>query len=379
MGDMSQAMRGFIEVSGGISAHAWNADMTQLAIAPNNNELHILEVEGGALTEKHVYEKEHTQTITAIDWAPRSNHIVSCSQDRTASVWTMTEGVWKPKMVVLKSFDRAATSVRWSPCETRFAVGSGAKQLQICAYEEENDWWIGKPVREGIDSTVFDVAFHPSSLLIAAGGCDKKICVYSVIIKALDSKAAAKEIFGDGRPPKFGECLASIDVGAWVNAVCFSPSGTTLAAATHDSKAHFLQLNYGTGVEVVTATNIRLKGLPINKLAFLDEGVCVGVGWDMVPLKLTGAGEAWTCEGSMDSTKKKGSSKKSAAEEWANRADRAGQAKHEHSTTHENTISSIFVKPGSNTDFTTAGLDGRVVFWNASSLEGSFAGLKLRS
>jgi len=43
-------------------------------------------------------------------------------------------------------------------------------------------------VREGIETTIFDIAFHPSSLIVAAGGCDKKITVYSAIIKSLDSK-----------------------------------------------------------------------------------------------------------------------------------------------------------------------------------------------
>jgi len=371
------AMRGFIELTGGISAHAFNADMTKLALAPNNHELHILECENGSFTEKHVYEKEHSQTITALDWAPRSNMIVSCSQDRSASVWTFTDGNWKPSMVVLKSFDRAATSVKWSPCETRFAVGSGSKQLQICAYEEENDWWIGKPVRDGILSTVFDIAFHPSSLLVAAGGCDKKICVYSAVIKALDSKAAAKAIFGEGKPPRFGECLQSIDVAAWVNAVSFSPCGTTLAAATHDSRVHFLELSYGAGIELVSSTPLRLKGLPFTKLEFLDSNKCIGAGYDMVPVSITTGGPgSWTCEGSMDDKKQKAAGPKGAKQFFQDRADRAGQEKHSHSTTHENAISSLFVN--STTEFTTAGLDGRVVFWNAEGLEGSFAGMKLR-
>ena len=62
---------------------------------------------------------------------------------------------------------------------------------------------------------------------------------------------------------------------------------------------------------------------------------------------------------------------------WADRDNRAGQEAHEHKTTHENNITSIWVKPGSSEEFTTAGLDGRVVFWN-TSLEASFGGLKLR-
>lgn len=61
------------------------------------------------------------------------------------------------------------------------------------------------------------------------------------------------------------------------------------------------------------------------------------------------------------------------------RADRAGAEEHEHFHTHSNIITSLYVKPGSETDFTTAGLDGRVVFWNVAGLEGSFAEMNLRS
>merc|ERR1712196_107767 len=136
-------LKGFVEVNGGITSHAWNADMSALAMSPNNQELHILHVEGGTLVEKHVNEGEHSQVITGIDWAPKSDMIVTCSQDRSANVWKKdANGNWAPSMVVLKSFGRAATSVKWAPCETRFAVGSGAQQLQVCYFQEESDWWL---------------------------------------------------------------------------------------------------------------------------------------------------------------------------------------------------------------------------------------------
>ena len=38
--------------------------------------------------------------------------------------------------------NRAATCVRWSPEENKFAVGSGAKIVSICYYETGMDWWV---------------------------------------------------------------------------------------------------------------------------------------------------------------------------------------------------------------------------------------------
>ena len=70
--------------------------------------------------------------ITSIDWAPNSNRIVTCSQDRNAYVWQEQSEpetgrlVWKPTLVLLR-INRAATHVRWSPKENKFAVASGAR------------------------------------------------------------------------------------------------------------------------------------------------------------------------------------------------------------------------------------------------------------
>jgi len=305
--------------------------------------------------------------------------IVTCSQDRTCTVWSRadTPQEWKPSMVVLKNFGNAATSVKWAPCETRFAVGSGAKQLQVCAYEPEQDWWLGKPIRGDINGTIFDIAFHPSSFLVAAGGVDKKICIYSSVIKALDNKDEVKGFFG-GKPPKFGECLFTMDVLGYVNGLAFSPSGATLVAASHDSRAHFISFA-PNGFTAEGAQTMSLPGLPLSKIKFLSESKCVGGGYDMVPIVMSTASGTWSCEGSIDAGRVKKSKNKGAAAVWADRADRAGAEEHEHFHTHSNIITSLYVKPGSETDFTTAGLDGRVVFWNVAGLEGSFAEMNLRS
>ncbi len=76
---------------------------------------------------RHSPPPQHDKLITSISWAPTSNRIVSCSQDRNAYVWTpQPGGEWKPALVLLR-INRAATCVKWSPAEDKFAVGSGAR------------------------------------------------------------------------------------------------------------------------------------------------------------------------------------------------------------------------------------------------------------
>ena len=76
--------------------------------------------------------RQHDKLITSIDWAPNSNRIVTASQDRNAYVWSQTHDPqtgrleWKPTLVLL-NINRAATFVRWSPLENKFAVASGAR------------------------------------------------------------------------------------------------------------------------------------------------------------------------------------------------------------------------------------------------------------
>lgn len=75
--------------------------------------IHIFKQKDGIWKEAHLL-VEHDLLITGIDWAPNTNRIVSCSQDKNAFVWTYIDSVWKPELVVFRS-TRAATNVKWSP------------------------------------------------------------------------------------------------------------------------------------------------------------------------------------------------------------------------------------------------------------------------
>ena len=65
--------------------------------------------------------------ITALDWDPNYNRILSCSEDCNAYVWNYENGSWTPTLVVLK-IKRAALCCKWSPDGRAFAVGSSGKK-----------------------------------------------------------------------------------------------------------------------------------------------------------------------------------------------------------------------------------------------------------
>ena len=76
-------------------------------------------------------------------------------------------------MLVILRITAAATSVQWSGDELKFAAGSGARTVPICYFEAENNFWVSKMLK-GHMSTIVDVAWHPTSPIVATACTDFK-------------------------------------------------------------------------------------------------------------------------------------------------------------------------------------------------------------
>ena len=206
----------------GVSAHAWSPDGSEVAFAPNSNELRIADAK--TLETKHSL-KEHDMLISAIDWHPESNYIVTCAHDRNAFVWSFDdqEKKWKPSLVILR-IERAALDCRWSLDGQKFAVASSAKCVPVCYYESDNNWWVSKMIKKH-KSSVLSLAWHPCSTVLATGSSDFRCRVFSAHIDGVDGAQSA--VAGYEAKP-FGEVLAEFVCGGWVHAVAYSPSGASL-------------------------------------------------------------------------------------------------------------------------------------------------------
>jgi len=169
-----------------IADHCFTADRSSLAVARDNN-VELYAAQGSRFTLQDEL-RGHDKTVTGVDIAPNSGKIVTCSQDRNAYVWEPApDGSWKPTLVLLR-INRAATCVRWSPSEAKFAVGSGARIAAICYFEEENDWWVSKHLKKPLRSTVTTVAWHPNSVLLSVGSTDGHARVLSAFIKDVEQR-----------------------------------------------------------------------------------------------------------------------------------------------------------------------------------------------
>lgn len=227
--------------------------------------------EGGKFVKQESL-NQHDLRVTSIDWAPKSNRIVTCSADRNAYVWTLVNGKWKPTLVILRT-NRAGTVVKWSPQENKFAVGTGGRLIAVCYFEKENDWWVSKHIKKPIRSSVTTVDWHPNNALLACGSTDFKTRIFCAYIKEVDEKPSATQ-WGSKPESSMGALLAefsnSDQGGGWVHCVSFSSSGDRLAWVGHDSSISVVDCNKGLKVSV-----IKHQFLPFLTCIWLDENTIV--------------------------------------------------------------------------------------------------------
>lgn len=349
-----------------IADHSFSADRKTLAVARDNN-VELYTRTGGKFTLQDEL-KGHDKTVTSVDIAPHSGMIVTCSQDRNAYVWEPSPTGWKPTLVLLR-INRAATFVRWSPSEKKFAVGSGARVIAVCYFEEDNDWWVSKHLKKPIRSTITTVAWHPNSVLLAAGSTDSHARVFSGFIKGVDPRPETS-VWGERLPfnTVCGEYLN--DSAGWIHGVSFSPSGNALAFAAHDSS---ITVVYPSGPDQPPKAMISISTplLPFTSLIWNGEAEIIAAGYDCEAYRFRGSDQGWEMTGSVEAKARPGgAAREESALNMFRQMDLKGKTQDDTklSTTHQNTISTIRVfegDAGGVRKFSTSGVDGRVVIWSA--------------
>ncbi|KAG7265324.1 hypothetical protein CRUP_021633 [Coryphaenoides rupestris] len=329
-----------------ITCHAWNHDRTQIAISPNNHEVHIYKKSGNQWVKTHDL-KEHNGHITGIDWAPKSDRIVTCGADRNAYVWTQKEGLWKPTLVILR-INRAATFVKWSPLENKFAVGSGARLISVCYFESENDWWVSKHIKKPVRSTILSLDWHPNNVLLAAGSCDFKCRVFSAYIKEVEEKPG---------PTPWGSKMPFGAVAVGGSTPCLSlPSGNRLAWVSHDSTVTVVD-----SAKTASPSQLKTEFLPLLSVVFVTENSVVAA---------------------LDLPKQSIQRNISAMERFRNMDKRATTEDRNTAldTLHQNSITQVSIYEGDKREcrkFCTTGIDGAMTIWDFKSLEASIQGLRI--
>ncbi|XP_021767423.1 actin-related protein 2/3 complex subunit 1B-like [Chenopodium quinoa] len=354
-----------------ITCHAWSPDHSMIAVCPNTEEVHIYQSSADKWEKIHVLQK-HDQVVCGIDWSSNMNKIVTVSHDRNSYVWHHEGGEWVPTLVILR-LNRAALCVQWSPKENKFAVGSGAKTVCICYYEQENNWWVSKLIRKKHNSSVTSVAWHPNNILLATTSTDGKCRIFSTFIKGVDTRNSEA---GSSSDTKFGEQILQLDLSySWAFGVKWSPSGNTLAYVGHNSMIYFVD---DVGPSPL-AQSVAFRDLPLRDVYFVSEKMVIGVGFDCNPMVFA-ADESglWsfirflgqkqtTPTNARAGSQISGAFGKLYGHSKYNNVDN-GNDSYSSGCAHDNCITCIVpLKKGRDskvTRFSTSGLDGKVVIWD---------------
>lgn len=360
-----------VSIAKNFSCHSWNGDQSRIALSPNNDEIHILDT-CGSPDEMKKWDKagatilrEHGGAVSAIDWHPETNCIVTSGHDRNAYVWKDEGGTWKPILVILR-INRAATNVKWSPNGKKFAVSSGAKCVPVCSYEQANDWWISKMIKKH-KSTVLSIAWSPCSKFLVTGSTDFKCRIFSAFIADVDDPVERSWPKADS----FGTPLAEFDQAkAWVQGVAWSPDGSTVVFNGHGSTTHFVELDDSNPKDSEVQT-VYSKDLPHLTADFMSDNSLVCCGFDMNPHLYEKKDGEWSFVKKLDEEKeaaaKKGGTNTSQARNKFKNMAKKGQSKASETkvkTRHKNTI--LDTKKIDDNTFSTCGVDGRILLWKMS-------------
>lgn len=295
-----------------ISCFAFNKDRSLVAVCPRTSDVIIFATNGSTDTtdweRKYELSGQHYQMVTGVDWAPRTNRIVTCSEDRNAYVWEYNakSDRWTPTLVMLKA-SHAAVCAKWSPNEEKFAVGTASKLVCICMFEEAQNWWVSEQIKKCFESTVVGLAWHPSSLLLACASTDGHCRVCVALKKEVDHRSLeecqtqAPAVFQlvDGK--KFGEVVCDINEGSWVYAVDWAPGNDSkeICLVSHDS---CLSVASGLASEGISSS-VKHAGLPFLSCAWIAPDQIVCGGHDFNPALFVKQGGQWVFKKRLDEKK----------------------------------------------------------------------------
>ncbi|GAV48324.1 hypothetical protein ZYGR_0I06210 [Zygosaccharomyces rouxii] len=256
-----------------IYSHCYSADRSVLAISCDKNCLvYRLHPQPQLIATL----ADHDKLVTAVDISIHGR-IVTCSQDRNAYVWEpMSNGSYKPTLVLLR-INRAATSVSWAPSGYKFAVGSSARIIAVCYYEQENNWWVSKHIKKPIKSTVTCLSWHENGVLLASGSTDGYMRVFSGFIKGLDSKeVVAGSPWGDKFP--FGSVIREFYQGSYVHDLQWRSNQERVAFVAHDGT-----LNIADSQGNIISVNSP-DGLPFQALLWVNDAQIICGGYSCHPV-----------------------------------------------------------------------------------------------
>lgn len=285
-------------------------------------------------------------------------------------------------------FKRAATCVRWSPDGESFAVGGSEGIVAIGSYDASDDWWVCHHVRNKINpSPILSLSWHPSSTAIAISCLSGAIHLISAdgskTLKGweqflannsnLDDQETSDHLKPEALRPSSAktDVLSSTRMGCWIHSLSWSPSGLVLAAAAHAGTVFILEPNEIISVDLC-------KG-PLRSVLLIDDSKISACGFSSLnstPMVISKSSGQWKLDkvasliNSFDNENEKqvgsvfkGAFAKFKALDLSGSSESQFPAKSKDACAHAKGVSSMCLLPNEKLQFSTCGLDGRILVW----------------
>lgn len=192
-----------------VAGMAWSPDGRRLA-AGRGHQLLLWDT---ATAKPERILEGHTSLVSAVDWSPSGDRLVSASRDNSAIIWDAETG---DRLFLLEGHTQSVADVDWS-ADGHWIASAGSLDDTVRVWDPESGQLV--TTLSGNDFGVWSVAWSPDSHTLAAGNNDGAILFW--------------EVDDDGRFSLEDSLRRHLN---WIADLSWSPDGSRIASAGADNR-----------------------------------------------------------------------------------------------------------------------------------------------